>query len=114
MTDRSTVPPGPLQLNEKLLLDAVNGPVLAVPLVGFVPPQLLFAGDALAVQLVALVELHVNVEAAPLDTVSGLATRETVGADGGETVTVTDRETSPPVPEQVSTKVLVVVNGAVA
>lgn len=113
MTERSAVPPGPLQVNEKLLLGALNGPVLAVPLVGFVPAQLVFAGAALAVQLVALVELQVSVEAAPFDSVSGLATRETVGADGAVTFTVTDREISPPAPAQVSAKVLFVVSGAV-
>lgn len=112
-TDRSAVPPGPVQVNEKLLLDALKGPVLAVPAIDLLPVQLLLAGEAFAVQLVALVELHVNVEAVPLGTESGLALRETVGADGAVTVTVTDLETSPPEPEQVSEKVLSVVSAPV-
>jgi hypothetical protein len=95
------------------LLDALKGPVLAVPLVGLAPFQLLFAGEALAVQLVALVELHVNVEAAPFGTESGLALNDTVRAGSAVTVTITDLDTSPPAPRQVSVNVLVAVSAPV-
>lgn len=62
----------------------------------------------LAVQLVALVELHVSVEVAPLVTEVGFAARLTVGAGGGApTVTVVLREIDPAELEQASVKVLV-------
>jgi hypothetical protein len=54
-----------------------------------------------ALQVVALVEDQVNVEAAPLLTVVGLALNVTVGA-GVVTVTVADWDALPPVPVQVS------------
>lgn len=107
VTERDTVPPGPVQSSEKLLLAAFKGPVVAVPASGFVPVQLLLAGDEVAVQLAALFEVHVNVEAVPLGTETGLAVSDRVGSDDGVTVTMTDFEVSPPAPEQVSEKVLV-------
>jgi hypothetical protein len=55
--------------------------VLCVPLVAIVPLQ-----PPVAVHEVALVELHVSVDAAPLATEVGFAIKVTVGA--GTTVTV--------------------------
>jgi len=55
------------------------------------------------VQLVALVELQVSVEDAPLAIEAGAAEIVTVGA-GGVTVTVTVRLPLPPGPVQVSVK----------
>jgi hypothetical protein len=75
---------------------AVTAPVLCVPLVPFVPLQ-----PPEAVQDVALVELQVSVEAAPLATEVGFAVNVTVGA--GTTVTVAVATLLvPPVPVQVS------------
>jgi hypothetical protein len=68
--------------------------VLCVPLVGSTPLQ---APEA--VQEVALVELHVNVDAAPLATDTGDAPRVTVGT----ILTVTlDVELAPPGPAQLN------------
>jgi hypothetical protein len=64
-----------VQVNLKLVA-AVSAPVLCVPLVNFVPLQ-----PSDAVQLVALVELQVNIDALPLATLVGLAVSVTVGAD---------------------------------
>ncbi|HEX4151771.1 MAG TPA: hypothetical protein VHY75_06135 [Steroidobacteraceae bacterium] len=61
----------------------LNGPVLWLPLGASAPLQL---PDA--VQAVALVELHVKVDAAPLATAVGAALSVTVGA--GTTVTAVD------------------------
>jgi hypothetical protein len=47
---------------------------------------------------VALLEDHVSVELPPLDTLVGLALRETLG---GETDTIADRLALPPAPVQV-------------
>jgi hypothetical protein len=58
--------------------------VLALPLTGWLP---LHAPEA--VQEVALLEDHVNVELLPLDTLIGLALRETLGGVV-ETETVAD------------------------
>lgn len=71
------VPPGPVQVSEKLVF-AVSAPVLDVPLVDWVPLQ-----PPDAVHDVAFVELHVNVDAAPLLTVVWDALSATVG--GGTT-----------------------------
>ena len=60
-------PPAPLQINENDVV-AVSAPVLWEPLVAFVPLQ-----PPEAVHEVALVELHVRVDAAPLFTVVGVA-----------------------------------------
>jgi hypothetical protein len=80
------------------LVVAPSAPVASLPLVAFAPPQ-----PPEAVQLVALVELQVNVEEAPLATVPGAAASDTVGV-GGVTVTVTVRPPVPPGPVQVSVK----------
>jgi hypothetical protein len=75
---------------------AVTAPVLCVPLVPFVPLQ-----PPVAVHEVALVELQVSVDAAPLATEVGFAVNVTVGA--GTTVTVAVATLLvPPVPVQVS------------
>jgi hypothetical protein len=76
------VPPVPVQLREKVVVTE-TAPVKAVPPVGLLPVQ-----PPEAVQVVALVELQVRVEAPPLATLAGLAVNATVGA--GTTVTVTD------------------------
>jgi hypothetical protein len=57
-----------------------------------------------AVQEVALVELHVSEELAPLDTLVGFAVNVTVGAGGDVlvTVTVADLLALPPDPVQLS------------
>jgi len=74
--------------------------VLAVPEVAFVPVQ-----SPLAVQLVAFVLLHVNVELPPLDTLVGETLSVSVGAAGGCcTVTVAVAEFDPPVPLQFKEK----------
>jgi hypothetical protein len=66
-----------------------------VPDVALLPVQL---PDA--VQLVALVELHVNVDAPPDAMLGGDAVSATVGSGASVTVAVCDVE--PPVPEQLS------------
>ena len=76
------VPPGPVQVNEYEPA-IVRDPVLCVPLVGWVPLQL-----PEAVHEVALVELHVSVEAPPPATAVGLAVSVTVGTCVTPTVTV--------------------------
>ena len=53
-----------------------------------------------AVQLVAFVELHVNVDDPPVAILVGDAVSVTVGACA--IVTVADFDTEPPVPEQLS------------
>lgn len=72
-----------------------------VPLLPVQPPD--------AVQLLALVELQVNVVEPPLATDVELALNETVGAGGGgvPAVTVTDALPEPPVPLQVSVYLVV-------
>ena len=72
-------------------------PVLALPLIVLIPAQ-----PPEAVQLVALVEDQLSVEAEPLVTVAGFALRVTVGLAGADTLTVTDRLALPPEPVQVS------------
>jgi hypothetical protein len=79
MTLRLLLPPVPEQVNVKVVLVVSSG-VLAVPLVGVAPLQ-----PPEAVQLVAFVELQVNVDAVPLTTLVGLALSATVGL--GTTVT---------------------------
>jgi len=76
------VPPAPVQVNE---YDPaiVRAPVLCEPLVALVPLQF-----PVAVQEVALVELHVSVEAPPLATEVGFAVSVTVAVPGTVTVVV--------------------------
>ena len=64
---------------------ALSAPVLALPLIPLLPDQ-----PPEAVQLVALVEDQLSVEAAPLLTVPGLALMLTVGLGGADTLTVTE------------------------
>lgn len=124
VADFTAVPPAPVQLSVKVFVEALSVPVVALPPVALLPVQAPLAGEALAVQPVAFVVLHVNVEAAPLATAAGLALRESVGAGvggGGEgggggvavTVIVTDLETLPPLPEQLSENMLVAVRAPV-
>ena len=75
---------------------AVNAAVDSLPLVAMLPLQ-----PPEAVQLVASVELHVNVDDPPLLTLVGLAVSVTVGA-GAVTDTLTDLLALPPVPVQLS------------
>jgi hypothetical protein len=87
-------PPVPEQLSVYVPL-ADRAPVLCVPDVALVPVQL---PDA--VQLVAFVELQVNVDEPPDAMLLGDALSVTVGACAIVTVAVCDAE--PPVPEQLS------------
>ena len=73
----------------------MTGPVLCVPLVALLPLQ-----PPVAVQEVALVELHVSVDAPPLAIEVGLAVNVTVAAGTTVTAAVTI-ELVPPVPLQV-------------
>jgi hypothetical protein len=66
-----------------------------------------------AVQLVALVEPQVRVDALPLETLAGLALSDTVGAAGAETVTVADCDAEPPAPVHVSVNFVVAVRAGV-
>ena len=93
------VPPAPVQVNEYVVL-VVKAPVLWLPLAAFVPAN----EPPVTVQDVALVELQVNMAAAPLLTVVGDALIEAVGMGlAGATVTVaTDDALVPPEPVQVS------------
>ncbi len=75
---------------------AVSAPVDCEPLIALLPDQ---APEAL--QEVVLVDDQVNVDAAPLLTVLGVAEKLTVGA-GAVTVTAADCVALPPVPVQVS------------
>jgi hypothetical protein len=82
---------------------AVRAPVDWLPLVALVPDQ---APEA--VQEVALVAVHVNVELLPLATVLGLAAKVMAGA-AEVTETVVDCVALPPLPVQVSPKVALAV-----
>jgi len=86
---------------------AVNAAVDSLPLVALVPLQ-----PPEAVQLVALVELQMSVEAPPLLTLVGLAVSVTVGADA--TVTVTVSLALPSRPVQVNPKLVVAANAPVS
>jgi hypothetical protein len=80
-----------------------------LPLVAFAPVQ-----PPEAVQLVASVELQVNVAEPPVATVPTDGARVTVGGGGAAvTVTVTVRVALPPGPEQVSVKFVAAVNAPV-
>jgi hypothetical protein len=65
------------------------------------------------VQLVALADVHVSVDALPLATLVGLAFNDTVGAGGAETVTVADCDADPPAPVQVRVNLVVAVRATV-
>ena len=64
---------------------ALIAPVLQLPLIPLLPDH-----PPEAVQLVALVEDQLSVDAEPLLTVAGLAPRLTVGLAGADTLTVAD------------------------
>jgi hypothetical protein len=66
-----------------------------------------------AVQLVAFVEVHVKVDLLPLTTPVGSALSAMVGGGADSTDTVTRRLALPPVPVQLSVKLVRVVNGPV-
>lgn len=65
-------------------------------------------------QLVALVDVQMTVEALPLDTLEGLALIETVGAAAAEILTVADCDAEPPAPVHVSVNFVVAVRAGVA
>lgn len=90
-------PPGPVQVIV-YVFPAVSAPVDSVPEVAFVPDQ-----STEAVQVVALVDVQVSVEAVPDGTVPGLAVIVTVGTDTiiGFTFTNVDAVAVPPGPVQV-------------
>jgi hypothetical protein len=77
VTDAVLVPPAPVQVNEYEVV-AVRALVLWVPLVASAPVQ-----PPEAVQAVALVELHVSVDAPPSATLIGTAVIETLGFETG-------------------------------
>ena len=64
-------------------------------------------------QVVALVELQVRVDALPLLTLVGLALMDTVGAGGAETLIVADCDAKPPAPVQVRINFVVAVRAGV-
>jgi hypothetical protein len=98
VTARFALPPGPEQSRLKLVL-ALSAPVDSLPLVAFAPAQ-----PPEAAQLVASVELQVNVAEPPTRTVPGATVRVIVGGGAAVTVTVTVRVALPPGPEQSSVK----------
>jgi hypothetical protein len=100
------VPPAPVQVNE-YEPGIVRDPVLCVPLVGLVPLQL-----PEAVHEVALVEVHVSVEAPPLATEVGFADSVTVAVPGTVTVAAATLLV-PPAPTQVKEYVVVAVSATV-
>jgi len=95
VADCEAVPPVPVQATMNRVV-ALNAGVLDEPLIGSEPLQ-----PPEAVHDVALVEVQVNVEVAPLFTVLGLAASVTAGA-AVFTETVTLWEALPPLPLQVS------------
>jgi hypothetical protein len=100
------VPPAPAQVNEYEPA-IVRDPVLCVPLVGLVPLQL-----PEAVHEVALVEVHVSVDAPPLATEVGFADSVTVAVPGTVTVAAATLLV-PPAPTQVKEYVVVAVSATV-
>jgi hypothetical protein len=107
LADALALPPGPVQVREKLLL-AVSMAVACCPEIALLPDQ---APDA--VQELASVDDQVSVEEPPLTTEVGFAASDTVGA-GGVTVTPADALALPPGPVQVREKLLLAVSMAVA
>jgi len=103
VADCKALPPLPVQVSENVPV-LTKVPVDCVPLVALAPDH---APDA--VQPSALVEDQVSVELAPLAMVCGPDEIVTVGA-GAFTVTAADCDALPPLPVQVSVKVLVLVN----
>jgi hypothetical protein len=103
------VPPAPVQESLKLVA-AVIAALVAVPERGLVPLQPADAGVAEAVQLVALVELHVSDVVLPLATLVGFAVSVTVGNGKIETLAVAIAV--PPAPVQESVKLVAAVIAA--
>lgn len=95
VADWLAVPPVPVQASVYVVVLA-TAPVLALPVVAFVPVQ-----PPVAVQVVALVDDQVRVDEAPLARLVGFAENVTVGTGGGVTVTVTVWFAEPPGPVQV-------------
>jgi hypothetical protein len=87
-------PPAPLQTNEYDVV-AVSAPVLSVPLVALVPLQ-----PPEAVHEVALVELHVSMEAPPTAMDIGLAVSVTVAAALDNVTVAVAIVLAPPAPLQ--------------
>jgi hypothetical protein len=100
-------PPVPVHVRVNFVV-ADNRPDDCVPAVPFEPDQ-----PSLAVQSVALAEVHVKVDAVPIATLRGLAVRDNEGAGTGE-LTVTDAVwlLVPPSPVHVRVKLLLAVRGA--
>lgn len=113
VTDLLALPPAPMQVSEKLLVDVI-APVDSTPDVFFAPGH---TPGPEAVQPAAFVDDHASVDALPLATLVGFAVSDTVGVGGGggvpctETVTVWD--TLPPSPLHASEKLLVVASAPV-
>lgn len=99
MVDCAVVPPAPVQLSANVLV-SISAPVGALPEVGFDPVH-----APLAVQLVALVELHVSVAPLPESTVAGVAL-STIAGGGGRTLTATVCDAVPPAPLHTSEKLV--------
>jgi hypothetical protein len=95
VTDCAAEPPVPVQVSVNFVV-AVRAGVAPDPLIASPPLQ-----PPDAVQAVALVEVQVKVDVAPLLTVVGLADRVTAGA-GLVTETVADWVALPPAPVHVS------------
>ena len=100
------LPPVPVQVIEYDAL-AVRAAVLFVPLVALVPLQ-----PPMAVQDVALVELHMSVEVLPLAIEVGFAVNVTVGTGATLTVAVA-MLLVPPAPPQLNRYVVVAVRAPV-
>ena len=95
------VPPAPVHVSVKpVVVD--TGSVVWLPLKALSPLQ-----PPVAMQLVAFDEVQVRVAVWPLVTVVGAAVSDSVGATGSATLTVTVRPLVPPVPAQVSVKLVV-------
>jgi hypothetical protein len=94
VADCTAEPPVPVHVSVYLAV-AASAAVFCEPLAASEPLQ-----PPVAAQEVALAEVQVKVDAAPLATVLGLALRLTVGA-GVVTVTVVDCAALPPLPVQV-------------
>ena len=107
VADALALPPAPVQLRVKLAL-AVSKPVDWLPEVALVPDQ-----SPEAVQVVALVDDQISVEAVPLVTDVGFAASDTVGTCDAFTVTLADPLALPPAPVQVRNKSVLAVRAPV-
>jgi len=106
VADWAAEPPAPVQVKVNFVVVVIPG-VLCEPLVGSAPLQ-----PFEALQDVALVDVQVSIDVAPLCTVVGLAPKVTTGA-GGVTDTVADCPALPPAPVQVSVYVWFAVSAPV-